>query len=306
MPLLAFEPECEFSLAGRIGREQYRCRISKLNGRYPEFFGYYMFPRPADYARPHPADAEEYADWAVIIDVVAPRDKDGDVGRGEPATWHVPLALVTALRLFADGDVRRGREYTTYGALHLSGLAIQGRHVPGGFAPLTLTKSTLREFRRWWRCLEPHVPFAKTLPPRLALAIDYFNSSYEKWGEPSFLDLHIALEALADVHTELTYRLPLRVSALLATTKSESLRLAEEVKSHWKIRCKIAHGDADIRKRESQDKMRAQLPQLRALVRQVIRAHFRLFEKSQRDTGAYEKVIKDFDETHILMRGYRH
>ncbi len=305
VPFAAFTSEQEFTLSGKIGHEEYRCRFAKLNGRLPRFFGYYVYPGPADFAWPTLNDIKERTNWALIMDILATRDENGDVGRSDPSAHHVPSSIVTALRLFADGDVHYSRQYTTYQALHLSGSFITYHDSSGGLSPLNLTKAGLPEFKKLWKRLEPHLPLEKGLPPRLALAVDYFSSSYGKRAEAGFLDLHIALESLADVHTEHTYRLPLRVSALLAKTKSEAVSLADESKAYWEMRCKIAHGDKDIRSPKTQVKLRAQLPQLRALVRRLIHAHIQLFESDRRDVAAYEKSIKDFDTTHILTRGYR-
>jgi hypothetical protein len=138
------------------------------------------------------------------------------------------------------------------------------------------------------------------LSPRIQIAIEYFNSSYKRTPQARFLGLSIALEALFDIQFEQTYRLPLRIAALVASTREDTTKLYEEVKTFAKLRNKIAHGDKQLKEAKFQSDVRDKLPQLRIVVRRAILRHMDLFTERGND---YEKLIhEDFEREFILHR----
>lgn len=167
-------------------------------------------------------------------------------------------------------------------------------------AEYKLRTEEAQRFREFWKNRETSLVSLAQLPPRIQVAFEYFNSSYKRIPQARFLDLSIALEALFDIQFEQTYRLPLRVAALVASTREDTTKLYEEVKTFAKIRNKIAHGDKQLKEANFQTDVRNKLPLLRNVVRQAILRHIDLFAERG---DLYEKLIhEDFEREFILQR----
>jgi hypothetical protein len=164
----------------------------------------------------------------------------------------------------------------------------------------------ITKFQKWWRLFARQFPLEDCVPPRLALAISYFESSYSKLADAKFLDLSIALESLFAIDREQTYRLPLRVSSILGRTKQGALEIYDNVKGLWETRNKIAHGNKKIKSQQFSKTLANQIPLLQSIVRQTIHWHFGLFEELGKSIPEYDKTIeKSFERKYIVGRSLK-
>jgi hypothetical protein len=103
---------------------------------------------------------------------------------------------------------------------------------------------------------------------RLALALRRFDSAYSRYEyEDSLIDLWIAFEALllSDGNIELSYRVSLRIAALVGTGPSERGAVFEQAKRSYKYRSKVVHGEA------TKGSLSAVVGETRELARSVLR-----------------------------------
>lgn len=103
---------------------------------------------------------------------------------------------------------------------------------------------------------------------RLALALRRFSSAYSRYeSEDSLIDLWIAFEALllSDGNMELSYRISLRIAALVATGRDERGAVFEQAKYSYKYRSKVVHGEA------TKGDLSAVIGETRELARSVLR-----------------------------------
>lgn len=103
-----------------------------------------------------------------------------------------------------------------------------------------LSEIDIKFFGAFWRKIEKFIPFEETLPPRIAMAIRYFESSSSKPLHERFMDLSISLEALFAIRSENTYRLPIRVSSFLHGHGDDATKTFEDVHKIWDMRNKIS------------------------------------------------------------------
>jgi hypothetical protein len=103
---------------------------------------------------------------------------------------------------------------------------------------------------------------------RLALALRRFDSAYSRYEyEDALIDLWIAFEALllSDGNIELSYRVSLRIAALVGTGPSERGAVFEQAKRSYKYRSKVVHGEA------TKGSLSAVVGETRELARSVLR-----------------------------------
>ena len=115
---------------------------------------------------------------------------------------------------------------------------------------------------------------------RLAVALRWFNSSYERLKvEERLVDYAIALEALVgDSSSGLTYRLALRTAVLVGESFVERAEIAALVRELYKARSEVVHGVAIasvIKRLQRNHDLGTFVSRCECLVRDAIRAHCR-------------------------------
>lgn len=169
-----------------------------------------------------------------------------------------------------------------------------------------LSVRAIRRFKRFWNWFQQFHPLDERAPPRIALAIEFLETSYCKYQPASFLDLAIALEALFGITAETTYRFPIRIAAFLEKKKANAHKTYGTVKELWsKFRNPIAHGSARMREQSFRTQVANRTPELRVLVRRSVIEHLKLFESLGKQIEAYERVIEDFEKRFVVGRGLR-
>ena len=92
------------------------------------------------------------------------------------------------------------------------------------------------------------------------------------------IDDFVALEALVGSDTELTYKLAIRVSGVLAETDKERVALFERIRSFYDIRSKLVHGKTLTAARQQQ---LLSEPELRDIARRLLLGFVRLTESPE-------------------------
>jgi hypothetical protein len=103
---------------------------------------------------------------------------------------------------------------------------------------------------------------------RLALALRRFDSAYSRYEhEDSLIDLWIAFEALllSDSNIELSYRVSLRIAALVGTEPNERGKVFKQARDSYKCRSEVVHGVA------TKGSLSAVVAETRELARRVLR-----------------------------------
>ncbi len=302
VPLMNFSAGRRFSLSGRLSGKEYTCRFQQNPSPLdPAALGFGVLDATeAAIASPLP-DMSTITKWVVLIDVRLPKNEDTYCQHNSVEQNALQRGLITALRLFRDGAVDGSVSFLSKDSLYLAGRAVSTSHARGHRGDeYTLLQGRIPAFRRSWATLGGYLLGARPLPPRIQIALEYFESSYAKDILAAFLDLCISLEALFDVQFEQRYRLPLRVAALLGGPVKGALETHETVKGIWDLRNKIAHGSSVLRRRSFRDRVQKETPWLRSLVRTAILKHVRLSEGLG---DAYEKTIHEaFEREFILPR----
>jgi hypothetical protein len=103
---------------------------------------------------------------------------------------------------------------------------------------------------------------------RLALALRRFDSASSRYEhEDSPIDLWIAFEALllSDSNIELSYRVSLRIAALVGTGPNERGKVFKQARDSYKCRSEVVHGVA------TKGSLSAVVAETRDLARRVLR-----------------------------------
>jgi hypothetical protein len=109
-------------------------------------------------------------------------------------------------------------------------------------------------------------------PGNLAIALNTFTSTYDRWPahqDSQLLDSITALEALLGTDSEIAFKLAFRVSALLGSSDAERGQLLKAMKDFYDTRSKLVHG-AGIKAKHQH--CLEQVDELRSLVRRLLRA----------------------------------
>lgn len=308
IPLLKFSAARAFRFKGTANSISYNCRITKTHPMNHHLLGFHCFITAEDIRSPM-RDMPDIAEWAMILDQRVAKNWDTYPAMGSIELQGIQDGLFTAFRLCKAGDLRWNRTYISRSLLtHSGGLAFTSRsprHWGFGEA-YVLAETEILQFKKIWRSLERYLPFKEKLPPRLAIALEYFNSSYDKDNPSRLLDLSIAIETLFGLGGEQTYRLPIRVANLLGRNRNEAQSVFDSVGSVYKTRSKIVHGNVKLLSQPSRNGISEAAKTLRELVRRAILAHLDLFAKLGRDSKVYNRLIeKDFERERVITRGLR-
>ena len=308
-PLYNFSADQEFSLEAMAPEGDLLVKFVKQDNRTdPRSLGFHFFPKPPS---PESAETPDLASrwpyqWVLFVDKAVWR-KEKYFGDEQLKFGHWTHQILTELRLFKDQEFQTINTYRSVDALYFpSGNTI----VRGGFSALPhgdkyhLSKTDFESYKEFCRKLEKFMPFDDTLPPRIAMAIRYFESSAPKPLHERFLDLSISLEALFAISSENTYRLPIRVATFLHLHNKLARKMFETVKELWKIRNKLAHGSLDVKNAKHWADLRMKTPKLRKIVRLSINKHLDLFSSLGNDNDLYERYMeRDFEKIHVVGRG---
>lgn len=307
VPLANFETEAPFAVTGTIDRHRYKWSIIRIEYPCdPARHGFWTFPNEHD---PDGVGSFGYlplmnSRWLVLIDVVLPKGEGSCflLNCNEQAALH--RGILRALRLFDDGMVDGPIQFMSHDsvfAMSGRGMLFANERVHFG-EKYQLRKSDVPRLKKFWRSMEKWFT-SDPLPPRLSLGIEYFESSYTKYVPHAFLDLSIALEALFDISSEQTYRLPLRAAAFLEDTSEGVMTTYEAIRELWKLRNKIVHGSLELRGPDLRTRISDQTPTLRQLVRRSIVRHLELLESFHGNANDYEQRIHtNFEQQYILSR----
>jgi hypothetical protein len=156
--------------------------------------------------------------------------------------------IIFALRLFKTGTTGHDRIYTKPALTHALGSSSEGSIFgsrPRG--PLyALNKKEASKFTRFYISFS-NLSGKIQRQKFLQIAIGRFTSAFEERNhEDKIIDLAIALEALFSTSSEdLTYKLKVRISVLLARNDSEADFLFDFIGKAYSTRSKLVHGKVD-------------------------------------------------------------
>jgi len=307
IPLVNFSAARKFTLSGTVGRMSYKLRFMPYPAvRDPAELGFHAFAEPLDRAHEVRGYLGWVSDWVAVLDFVREKNRKSYPSQNTHLTASFDDGLITALRLFQDGDVDGPLRIYSRSLLYLSGgrSLMYSRQRTGPGKQYVLDESGIKRFQRLWKWFNAYIPVVDRTPPRIGLAISYYDSSYSKPLLAKFLDLHIGLESLFNIRFEQTYRLPIQVAALLGRTKGEALDLFDKVRGLWKVRNKIAHGDKTCRSPKFQKEAQDRIPELRSLLREAILRHFKLLDDAAGNPDTYEATVgENFEREFVVGRG---
>lgn len=304
VPLPGFECERDFRFSVSRDERLFRCRLCR--NAYPMEPWRYLYCTniSPDHRQLFP-NSDSFSQWVIIVDSSKERNPQSYITFGDLDESDVICELLLACRLYKEGRLRAPAIFHSQRSFYLMGLAksTSGAEQGPAFGRYEFKSSDRRPFVRLVKWLF-ELPKRENLPPALGLALGYFESSYAKLGPAEFLDLAISLEALYRIGSEQTYRLPLRVSALLAGTADEARELYESVRGLCITRNDLAHGNPKQNNPSFRKALADRTPLLRETVRRTIVVHLRQFQQVGCDPGAYELEFgKGFENQYMLGRG---
>ncbi|NOS99528.1 MAG: hypothetical protein HOP29_02755 [Phycisphaerales bacterium] len=303
VPLVNLQCPRQFTIPGTWKGRAYKCVILKRDGRHPSKYGAGLSCCTREEMFASVLDYRFFATKCVlIVDVRLPKDHGGYIQGNSIEQQEIRSHFVRALRLFQDGAVSAPFDFHSRDTLTGVGeIGLAGSNDMSWVFPQTeYNLEHIVKFRQFWKWYEKTM--AVDLPPRLRIAVEFFELSYVTRGHTSFLNLCIALESLFGTSTEITYRLPLRVAALLAKNKTEACKYFDSIREIWTLRNKVAHGDPEMIVAKCRKQIEQQLPVIREFVRKGIIGHARL---NSDNPGHYETMLKDFEKTKILHRVFQ-
>lgn len=305
-PLVNFSADREFSMSRKTSELSFRFRFLKHDWHLnPRVLSYYFHPTPWDLRQEWLfAGFHEPFEWILILEKDIPRKKNflGDESTYIGGWTH---QVLSALRLFKDEQFRAEASYSSRDSLYIGGMNMfcyWSRDIVPHGKEYHLSENDITAFRSFWRSLAKLMPFREKLPPRIATAIRYFESSSSKPLHDRYLDLCIALEALFGIEIEIRYRLRIRVSAFLNKLGESRTKMYDLIGKMWNLRNKLAHGALDVTEEKVQSRLQIETPQLRRIVRQSIIGHMELFSSLGYDRKRYEKHIKDFERIYVIEK----
>jgi hypothetical protein len=106
VPLLNFSCEEAFDLSGAVAGKAYQARLLKTNlGENPAFQGFWVFPTAEEIGRPIGAPLGTWTEWLLVLDIDIIKDQDTYTLFGVREHYQVQQAILTAFRLFQEGDI---------------------------------------------------------------------------------------------------------------------------------------------------------------------------------------------------------
>jgi len=304
LALPGFKCEREFFFFASVNDTLFKCGIRR-NARPMEPWSYSYNVRAFAYVHERFPDSSLMSEWVIVVDSMKERNPTSYITFGHPEADDVTSRVILALRLFKDDRLRAPATFPSQKTLYLAAYckSIRAAEMGPAWGDYTLKREERDSFVHLAKWVI-RLPLNERLPPSLRIALDYFQTSYAKWPPGEFLDLAIALEALCKIGQEQTYRLPLRLSALLARTKDAAEVIYAQVRELWKVRNELAHGNPKQNQPKYRAKLKGQTSDLRNIVRRTILAHLRRLRELAFDRSVYEREFgKEFETRYVVGRG---
>jgi len=213
--------------------------------------------------------------------------------------YQKAVRALLALRLRKDGDIGMGRMWFLRPVafnLGLGGYSSTG--YPASFAAAfgnayTLDEPELSSVRDVYDTLIGYESARDMAPVNLDLALRSFSDIYERQTfryDTRLVDAVTAAEALLGTRTELSFRLPFRVAAILGRDHDDRLDIFKQMRDHYDVRSAVVHGSSlSSRQRQRLEDTR----DLRQWLRQLLVGFLRLTTSSGHsfDTSFFDRSI---------------
>lgn len=196
------------------------------------------------------------------------------------------------LRLFKAGDFVIGSYHSAISSPFTPGMVQSGeRRYTGGYQYPLVDRNEIRRFRLFATKTFPIIQGLDQLPLPIQIAVEYFNSSYEKMAiHEKFIDLMISLDALLGTQVETTYRICLRAACMLTRNKNEREDMYKKLRKALEIRGNLVHGDIHPNRIN-----RTELEENKAYIEGIIRSLIiKLLDRHRRGTlgSNYRDVLE--------------
>ena len=301
IPLYRFSSDREFSFSVMSNEGKLRfCFLKHDHRRHARALGFHFFPDPTDL---HDDMVSQLPyNWALVVEKDIPRIKSflGDENKSKTGSHRI----LTALRLFKDQEFEFVNSYLSWNTFYMAGTSYMSRGstyaLPHG-EKYQISEEKIKAFRRFYKRFMRYLPLDDTLPPRIHMAIRYFESSSPKPLHERFMDLSIALDALFGIQWDSTYRLPIRIAMFLRGHDKKTLSFLAEVKKLWGSRNNLAHGKVNVKNKDYWRKLSIKTPELRKVVWESINKHLKLFSAVGHDVKQYNKIVeKHFEDIFVI------
>ena len=158
-----------------------------------------------------------------------------------------------------------------------------GASIPASGSAYSWGESVARAYPSIYRALATleKIGYGRS-PGNLQVALRAFMATYDRWpaySDSQIIDAITAIEALLGTETEISYRLSLRVAALLAANDDERGTLFNLMRDFYDARSKIVHG---AHLKDKQQKLLQRIEELRGVVRRLLRS-FVVFAEAPRE-----------------------
>jgi|GEM_PF-3678976 len=301
IPLYRFfsDREFYFSVISNEGKQRFRF-LKHDHRRHARALGFHFFPDPTD-LHDDLVSLLPY-DWALVVEKDIPRINSflGDKNKSKTGNHRI----LTALRLFKDQEFEFVNSYLSWNTFYMAGARYMGRGntyvLPHG-EKYQISEKEIKAFKRFYKRFMRYLPLDDILPPRIHMAIRYFESSSPKPLHERFMDLSIALDALFGIQWHSTYRLPIRVAIFLRGHDKKTPSFLAKVKKLWGLRNNLAHGKVNVKNKAHWKDLSIKTPELRRVVRESINKHLELFSDVDHDVKKYNNVVeKHFEDIFII------
>jgi len=149
------------------------------------------------------------------------------------------------LRLFKEGDTRIENYFTSTTSIFQPDFVSYSGGIVyyGGYQYALVDKGEIRRFRYFYKKISKHLKKNTLISNQLKIAIEYFNSSFNKLKvHEKLIDLLIALDALVGTAQETTYRTAIRTASLISKDRSKRITTYNNVLDYLTLRGKLIHG----------------------------------------------------------------
>jgi Apea-like HEPN len=227
--------------------------------------------------------------FVLVVEHLVPKKPDNLILMDTYQLSVKALRAILALRLCNEGSIAIGPMWVVRASHFNVGI--------GGLSRIGASIPTLGNPYRWAAELgEIYSPVYDALarlekeeyrsaPGNLSVALRAYTGTFDRWPtslDSQLLDCITALEALLGADTEISFKLSFRVASLLARNDNERSSLLKLIKDFYDTRSKVIHG-AHLRPKH-QDLLQ-RIDELRAIVRQLLRAFIRLSDANPPEYG---------------------
>ena len=185
--------------------------------------------------------------FVMVVESSQAKSPDNLILAGDGQATTLATRILLAMRLVAPGHVGIGPMHLLRPARFNVGIGGDSRSVrPHSFVfgpAFELRPSLLPDIQRINGQLAA-VSQRQGLagPPRLLLALRYFDDDDRSVQSDAAVDLATCLEAVLGTDLEITFRLSMRVAQILASDDDERIRTFQDVKRWYGLRSKLVHG----------------------------------------------------------------